>query len=417
MSNVLSPFVITADNGKGILLFNTINNSIVEMSYSEYDNGNLKTLRDQDKIWLHSNQYFEKREDTIERMNKLRLNDRRLLDITISFTQNCNFGCTYCSQLDNKDTDKITEEAMDSLITYIKNCIDTEHYEKIGINLFGGEPLLYKDSIYYLKENLERVIPTEMISYGLGTNGSLLDEDFLLKFDQIGICVPLTNKLDHDKNRPFISGSGSYDCIVDNLLKCNHLFNDKRRLGIRFNVGDNYSQFGTFLQELRRLKLNIQYIDVAYTCEFSYTKYKNALSKEQYSKWYTKQAIHEIINAGFKVRFPRSSFFTCKAYSKHSIKMYSDGKLGTCNGYHYKMRRGSITDVCDNVSFTIDLLGDVKKSTIVDEQCNHCKYLLLCGGKYFCRKDDYCQFCEYSVEDFLITYYDYHSQGMGNYFE
>lgn len=409
--------MIIVDSDYGKILFNTITNCVLTLKESELDGNDVVNVSDSEKEWLEKNKFFEKDSVVLDKISKLRKADRRLLDITISFTQNCNFACTYCSQSDSKDNDQISYEVLDQTVKYIKKCMETEHYDRLGINLFGGEPLLQKEKIYYFKTALEKQVDPDVISYGIGTNGSLLDEEFLSHFDKLGICVPLTGISDHDVNRPYRNNSGSYSDVVNNLIKCNHFFNDDIRLGIRYNVGKNHTDFNDFLITLRNLNLNIQYVDVAYTEEFDYTDYVNPISKEDYSKWYITEGIDAIIRNGFKVRFPNSSYHSCKAYSPHSVKIYSDGMLGACNGYHYGMRKGSIFDISENIEKTKEILSDVKTAEIIDRDCESCKYLLICGGKYFCRKNDYCAFSEYSIEDFLIKYAGCVKAGNGDCFD
>lgn len=414
---MINSFVVIANHPSGTILFNTPTNCVVQLDKTEFEDNQLKNISDETYNYLKSNGFFESDQAILNRIVELRKNDRELLDITISFTQNCNFSCTYCSQLDSKDTDAISYGVLDDIVEYIEYCVCNEGYKRVGINFFGGEPLLQKEKILYFKKQLEYKINSDIISYGIGTNGSLLDEDFLSCFDKLGICIPLTSTQDHNTNRPFYDGSGSYDTILANLIKCNKLFNKNVRLGIRCNIGQNHDNFREFLKILHNSGLLIEYIDVAYTSEFPYTLYRNTMTKKEYSDWYIDECIDSLIDNGFKVRFPRPSFFSCKGYSPHSVKIYSDGRLGSCNGYHYSARKGTIKEAINNPFYVISLFSDIKTSEIVEGKCRKCQYLLLCGGKYFCRNENYCEFCQYNIERFLIKYVDYVRAGLSDQFE
>ena len=91
------------------------------------------------------------------------------MDYTISITNKCNLKCSYCYERHlNTEYGCITEEMRDKIADYIKRQGNAE-----TVYLFGGEPLLYKDTVKYYCENIdaEQIVIT--------TNGTLLDEEFI----------------------------------------------------------------------------------------------------------------------------------------------------------------------------------------------------------------------------------------------
>ena len=91
------------------------------------------------------------------------------MDYTISITNKCNLKCSYCYERHlNTEYGCITEEMRDMIADYIKRQGNAE-----TVYLFGGEPLLYKDTVKYYCENIdaEQIVIT--------TNGTLLDEEFI----------------------------------------------------------------------------------------------------------------------------------------------------------------------------------------------------------------------------------------------
>ncbi len=91
------------------------------------------------------------------------------MDYTISITNKCNLHCSYCYER-HLNTDY--------------GCIDSETKLKIAefvnrqanagtVYLFGGEPLLYKDTVKYYCENIMAQ------QFVITTNGTLLDEEFI----------------------------------------------------------------------------------------------------------------------------------------------------------------------------------------------------------------------------------------------
>lgn len=91
------------------------------------------------------------------------------MDYTISITNKCNLKCSYCYERHlNTEYGCITNE----IKTKIADFINSQGNAEI-IYLFGGEPLLYKDTVKYYCENVKA---TEFI---ITTNGTLLDEEFI----------------------------------------------------------------------------------------------------------------------------------------------------------------------------------------------------------------------------------------------
>lgn len=411
-------YVITIPDGKDVYLYNTYNCSLISIEKECFDNGELINLTQEEVDTLNDFDFFKDENEILKEIYIRRSNDRRLLDVTISFTQSCMLNCSYCSQEDSRDKVGIAYSVLDDLVEYISNVLKNEHYERLGINLFGGEPLIEKDKILYFKNELEKCIDSSIISYGIGTNGVLLTPDFLKKFNQLNICVTLSLKNDHDKNRAFIDGSGSYERIVSNLISCNDQFGDAKKLNIRYNVGgNNYNDFETFLSLLKELNLNVNNIELAYTEEFDYTGYTNGLNKDEYSDWYINKAIDLLIKYGYRIWFPTPCLYTCKAYNPHALKVFPDGCIAACNGQKYKNRKESISLVKNNISLTKEILADAKKDLLITEECKRCKYLLVCGGKYLCKKDDCTNFIDYSLEDFLKKYIRLTEEGKADCFD
>lgn len=91
------------------------------------------------------------------------------MDYTISITNKCNLRCSYCYERHlNTEYGYITDEIREKIADFINSRADAE-----TVYLFGGEPLLYKDTVKYY---CEKVTAKELV---ITTNGTLLDEDFI----------------------------------------------------------------------------------------------------------------------------------------------------------------------------------------------------------------------------------------------
>lgn len=91
------------------------------------------------------------------------------MDYTISITNKCNLKCSYCYERHlNTEYGCIKDEIRDKIADFINSRDDAG-----TVFLFGGEPLLYKDTVRFYCENLHA---KELV---ITTNGTLLDEDFI----------------------------------------------------------------------------------------------------------------------------------------------------------------------------------------------------------------------------------------------
>lgn len=144
--------------------------------------------------------------------------------LTLQVTQQCNLRCEYCgfSGLYN-DSRQHANKKMDFAVA--KRAIDfflnhSNERNQIHLSFYGGEPLLefelIKKSVEYIKQN----VSGKQITYGLTTNGTLLKgeiAEYLLK-NHFNISVSLDGpKEEHDANRRFVNGRGSFDTIMENV--------------------------------------------------------------------------------------------------------------------------------------------------------------------------------------------------------
>ncbi len=396
-----SRYVIKVYSNKKYILYNTVNDSIIVLSKKEYEKPSLFLY-----LKLKAMSFFIKDKKVLKRIKSIRNSSKNLLDITISLTEDCNLKCSYCSQNNHKRKGIITEELIDEIIEYIRNCIKINKYKDVIINLFGGEPLLAKERIIYLVNKMKKLNNLINIYYSIETNGILLDDGFLKNFKNIVVGISITPKEDHDNFRIFKNGSGSYDTILSNIKKCKTFDGEKRILKIRYNVNqNNYNLFSNFVRDIRQLK-KVSYIQLAYTYNFEYNTSENKLDYNQYKKWYTNEAMEILIKNGFEVGYIHPSYNACKAYEKHNIKIFSDGKLAMCNAHLYNENQISIKDLNKNISLINEIFNEKNIDLLIDRKCETCSNLLLCGGKYLCRSDDYCNFVDYDVKEFIKKYID-----------
>ena len=133
---------------------------------------------------------------------------RRLVSLTI--TEACNLSCSYCYEHSKTAAVMDIQVAKDILKHEFEN---SDGFDEIEIDLFGGEPTLYPDFIKELVNWTRHQTFTKPFIFFLQTNGTLVHEDlqkWLLdnkSHVNVGLSLDGTPAT-HDRNR-----NNSYDLI------------------------------------------------------------------------------------------------------------------------------------------------------------------------------------------------------------
>ena len=91
------------------------------------------------------------------------------MDYTISITNKCNLRCSYCYERHlNTEYGHISDEVMVQIAEFINRQGNAG-----TVYLFGGEPLLYKETVKFYCEKINAK------QFVITTNGTLIDEDFI----------------------------------------------------------------------------------------------------------------------------------------------------------------------------------------------------------------------------------------------
>lgn len=141
----------------------------------------------------------------------------KAIRMIVKTTDLCNLNCKYCyapRELSRKG--KMTDETLQNLTKET-----FEHFDTIGFNWLGGEPLLagldfYKKAIDIQNDHKMN----HKVSNILQTNGTLIDDDFLDFFQKENFRVGLSidgGREFHNLTRPYHNGKGSYDDVITSL--------------------------------------------------------------------------------------------------------------------------------------------------------------------------------------------------------
>lgn len=129
---------------------------------------------------------------------------------------NCNLGCKYCriigvSKLNESKENSLDEEYVSDIARFVRKLAETEKKGSLSLVYYGGEPLLYRESIKRF-ETMTSDIPMRRVLHTNGTLLSELDSEFLKSIDMILVSVDGNEKA-NDKNR----GIGTYSHIREGV--------------------------------------------------------------------------------------------------------------------------------------------------------------------------------------------------------
>lgn len=159
--------------------------------------------------------------------------------VLVTLNLDCNLACTYCYEdhfrgrkyMDIATADLLTEQLLNGPIRAGKEVL---------LDFYGGEALLSQSLIRRIAAPLHAAASAQssLFSFSLVTNGTLLTRqavEELLPIGLNGAQITLDGPHDiHDRQRPYLSGKGSFGRIVTNLKDVCTL--------LRVNLGGNYTR-------------------------------------------------------------------------------------------------------------------------------------------------------------------------------
>lgn len=152
------------------------------------------------------------------------LAEHRMEQLVLQVTQECNLRCGYCvysglygDNRTHKEKHMSFENAKKAIDFYLQRVTESDC---IRVAFYGGEPLLKFDLIKQCVSYIEENVSGHKIQFNMTTNGTLLTEqvgDFLVEH-KFYIAVSLDGpRNEHNINRRFRSGKGSFDVIMKNI--------------------------------------------------------------------------------------------------------------------------------------------------------------------------------------------------------
>ncbi len=375
------------------LIYNTMHRSIVRIDDEVYNliRSN-KTDRIDDKFLKVLEDGGIVVDDNLNELDmlKIKFNKSKYSTVSIAFTiiptHACNLACKYCYQGHGEVLSGVmNEETVKRTIEFIKK--NARGRRTLGINFYGGEPLLFPDMIFRMLKELKQFADEDGIQLlvSFTSNGTLFTEEIAEKLKeykhevQITLCGP---KEVHDTIRIDKKGNGTYEKLMDVI----RLF---RKHGIAFHIRvdvdqDNYDTIKSLLEDLKNKHYEGVYIsfcpigkDFCYTEIERKSKEVDVVSLTRLSKMAHDMGfmtnpiyIHNFVEGCSAIS---DSFFTVDpkgdVYKCIAAPNYTEHRFGTLN------EKGDLVDM-NYEAYCAWTLRD----PLLIEECIECKFSPICGG-------------------------------------
>lgn len=378
-----------ADDDAQFMLFSTRTTSVICVSHELIKDIEKNKLTEEEQKtlvdlgFLVQSEHEEKREMLryIDDLNA----ENRTFTATVVLNLDCNLGCKYCFEGTRKGKFYMSVETADDFIEFVKSR-DLANKEEINIIFYGGEPLLSIDIIRHISEKVRTIAEDKKITFtfSLITNGTLLTQRVVEQLKPLGLraaSITLDGPRDvHDAFRPFKSGKGSFDAIIENIKSVSGTMDVQ--VGGNY-TGDYYREFPRLLDFLLEKGLtpdrisSVQFDPVmSETGEFAPPDFHGGCMSFD-EPWVVDASVflrEAIFKRGFRTQMLTT--VTCAVELRENLVVNFDGALYKCTGFLNRKDycTGSVKTGENNYRRTY-CLGHWK-----NEECFACGYLPLCFG-------------------------------------
>lgn len=430
-----SRYTIQFENNGKKYIYNTLSTAIAEINddiSNALASGNFSNV-DEDFINALAESHFIVRDSNLEKYeylffyNSTRFNkSARSFYLNLIPSYSCNLACPYCYEGQSKQTTRISEENLYTIIKFYENHIHSSNgmINNAVIRFYGGEPLLNKDEIIkFAKETREISNKYNIhVRYDMATNFTCVDNEILQFIKEFNISIQVTidgTKKSHDVRRITKDGKGTYDLIVQNLKKaCD--FGIKNNITIRINIDKN--NLSEAEESINNIKCYSNYVYFGLLNEFE--EYNDSFAThcvelKSYSSVLTQKLNPLLKKYGYSELVPFGKNSPCALVSEN--KFFIDDKLQVYKCEVIVNRDDTCVGVINKEGYFEPNLNYYQQMSVNPynyKKCVDCKLLPLCSGgcpakSYIHKKkhdgifnDPFCEFTEQSLLDYLKYYLD-----------
>lgn len=365
---------------------------------------------------------------TILEENVYMMNKKDGISFTIQPTGNCQLGCHYCGQSHSKI--KMNDDLVQKSYERIKNIVKANNYKILSVTWYGGEPLLAAKPILDFSEKIMKFCNENEVHYkaDIITNGVLLKPDLFEKLvidsniKHFQVTLDGTKEY-HDKRRMTKGGEGSFDIIMQNIIKCLHseTFNKYQpSINIRLNINnENVESVDHLIDYFHELGL-LQKVQFTFSPVFDWggnrANEKDTLSLDDFSSreidWILK--INDL-GGEIQVNLPERQAVPCMVGVENSEVIDAFGNIFSCYELPY-------TPVYQNHNY---IEGNIIQGTPINKDnemrnfiknieskkysnCIDCNFYAVCAGacpKSWINGDVACPSFKFNMEEKMLLHY------------
>ena len=310
----------------------------------------------------------------------------------VTLNLDCNLACGYCYEDPFRGKRYMSEETADLLCDRLI-AQQMSKGKNIVLEFYGGEPLLSIPLIRRISHRLSEAACSAGRSYSFNfvSNGTLFTRaiaEELVSLGLKGIKFTLDGpRAIHDCQRPFVSGKGSFDCIVANLKEVCSLVSVQ--IGGNF-TRENHREFPLLLDYLLDQGVTPDRVSSVLFAPITPKAGKEGIADFSTGcasicePWLIDASLflrEEILKRGFNTPKPLPA--GCMVEFTNSLVVACDGSLFKCPAFMgwKELRIGSLEEGIADYHESHRL--DIWKNS----ECLDCPYLPLCfGGCRFLRK-------------------------------
>lgn len=319
----------------------------------------------------------------------------------------CNLSCPYCFEKDYEPR-KQEKNYFEIVYKMIERYIDS-YPQGIHINLFGGEPLIWKREIFSLLDRLF-VKYSDKISTSYVTNGTLIELEDIKKIKKYNckyIQITLDgSKKEHDKTRCTKEGAGTFELLIDIIVKLAQELKKETNINIRINLKDcgiaGLENDMKIIPKEYRKRISIMPRVVFNTEKYSEYNGNSYTNIEEYYEMFSR--------LGFGILRTKNRKVPCEACGDfNSFYVLPDLSIWKCVN-DINTKEACIGNITESGMIKYDYKSIARwfslSNPYTDSKCRECKKLPECGGGCILfRVKNGCRQCR---EDGLLNMADFY---------
>lgn len=316
--------------------------------------------------------------------------EKRPFTALVTLTLECNLACPYCFEDPFRGQFRMSAGTADLLVQRLLEQMDEGR--DVTVDFYGGEALMALPLLKSIAARLGLAAQEKKVEFEFTiiSNGTLLTSRVVKELLPLGLTsvrITLDGPPDiHDRQRPFVSGKGSFTTILGNVKAVCGL--------VPLDIGGNYSRanYRRFPEMLDLLMAEgiapdkLKYVffsPVTPKADGSVGGDFGSACASSDEPWMIEAGLflrEEILKRGFNT--PRPRMAGCMVEFDNDVVVAYDGGIYKCPAFmgNEKLRVGSLAEGIKDFRQSHNL--DVWKT----EECLECPYLPLCfGGCRFLR--------------------------------